>query len=627
MRLTISRFMSAFGAVVVLGCIAIAGSASLSLQQLRIGGAAYGTIVAGKDLIADVLPPPLYVIEAFLDANLLAEDPSRLDSSRKRFAHLRSEFNDRKTYWDGQDLPTDLKKKLETSVVRAEKFWRILDSQFLPAVIQGDIAIIRTVRGELAKAYAEHRAAVDATVIDANAFLTKAEADASRANSIWQTAFLATAGVVLLIVISGILAIRRAIVRPLSGMTRYMVALAGGDYEEEVPYSNRQDEVGEMAQSVAIFREGVLERRDIRLREEEARHESEAARLRREAVEREADMKRQAVVEALAKGLDHIARGDLGFRLKDPLAPEYEKLRSDFNLAINELATTLRAISSATHSVRGGASEISSAADDLSRRTEQQAASLEETSAALNGIVETVRRTSEMAEEARKVVTQARGQADSSGAIVRDAIVSMSAIEQSSRQIGQIIGLIDEIAFQTNLLALNAGVEAARAGEAGRGFAVVAQEVRALAQRSTQAAKEIKTLISTSSTQVQVGADLVRDTGEAFMTIGEQVSHITRLVEAIAVSANDQSVSLREVNAAVGQMDQTTQQNAAMVDETTSASHSLTEKAVDLGRLVGQFRLNESAGHPELISEASDRKAVASGARSLGRRLADAFGG
>jgi methyl-accepting chemotaxis protein len=618
--------MGAYGAVVILGCVAIAGAASVSLQQLRIGGASYATIVAGKDVIADILPPPLYVIEAYLEANLLAEDATRAERARPRFQQLRKEFDERKQYWAENPLPTDLKAKLDVSIARAETFWRVLDDAFLPAIVKRDSAKLATIRGDLSKAYAEHRIAVDAAVKDANAFLAKAESDASTGNTVWQSIFLGTAGIVLLIVIAGILAIRAAIVRPLSGMTRYMAALARGDYEEEVPYAKRQDEVGEMAQSVAVFREGVLERRDTRLREEEARQEGEERRMRREAVEREADAKRQAVVEALATGLDHIARGDLAFRLDDPLAPEYEKLRNDFNQAIHALASTLSSIAAATHAVRSGAGEISTAADDLSRRTEQQAAALEETSAALNGIVDTVRRTSDMAEEARKVVVDARGQADRSGSIVRDAISSMNKIEDSSRQIGQIIGLIDEIAFQTNLLALNAGVEAARAGEAGRGFAVVAQEVRALAQRSTQAAKEIKTLISSSASEVQSGVGLVRDTGEAFMMIGDHVSHITRLVEAIAVSANDQSMSLREVNAAVGQMDQTTQQNAAMVDETTSASHSLTEKAVDLGRMIGQFRLESSSGSASPALASPDRRPVESGARALGRRIASAFG-
>jgi len=200
----------------------------------------------------------------------------------------------------------------------------------------------------------------------------------------------------------------------------------------------------------------------------------------------------------------------------------------------------------------------------------------------------------------------------------------MDTIEHSSRQIGEIITMIDEIAFQTNLLALNAGVEAARAGEAGRGFAIVAQEVRGLAQRSTEAAKAIKGLISTSSAQIESGVGLVRHTGEAFTSIGHHVVRVTELVEAIATSAHDQSVSLREVNVAVGQMDQNTQQNAAMVDETTSASHALTDKAHDLEVLVGKFTLEGMRGSIGLAK--ADATPNNPPVRSFTKRIAAAFG-
>lgn len=378
-----------------------------------------------------------------------------------------------------------------------------------------------------------------------------------------------------------------------------------------------------MAHAVAVFRVSALERQQAREREEAARLASEKERSRLDAMERDADLKRQRVVEALAMGLDHIARGDLAFRLDEPLAAEYEKLRSDFNAAISALSGTLKSISVATESVHSGARDITDAADDLARRTEQQAAALEQTSAALNGIVDAVRKTSEMSEKARAAVTAAKQEADGSGTIVRDAITAMDTIEQSSRQIGEIIGMIDEIAFQTNLLALNAGVEAARAGDAGRGFAIVAQEVRGLAQRSTEATKAIKGLISTSSSQIEQGVGLVRHTGEAFTSIGQRVAAVTQLVEAIATSAHDQAVSLREVNSAVSQMDQSTQQNAAMVDETTSASHSLSEKANDLGRLVAKFTLDgmRSVGLARPDSTPNDPPV-----RSFGQRIAAAFG-
>jgi methyl-accepting chemotaxis protein len=301
------------------------------------------------------------------------------------------------------------------------------------------------------------------------------------------------------------------------------------------------------------------------------------------------------VVQSLATGLERLSQGDLTYRLDAAFAVEYEKLRADFNAAMSQLQETMRVVSGNAGEIRSGTGEISQAADDLSRRTEQQAASLEETAAALDEITATVRKTAEGAAHARGVVSTAKGDAERSGEIVANAVAAMSEIEKSADKISQIIGVIDEIAFQTNLLALNAGVEAARAGEAGRGFAVVASEVRALAQRSAQAAKEIKALISASTTQVASGVNLVGETGEALDRIAAQVAEINGIVAEIAASASEQATGLAEVNTAVNQMDQVTQQNAAMVEQTTAASHALAHQAEELARLIGRFQVEDAA--------------------------------
>jgi len=277
-------------------------------------------------------------------------------------------------------------------------------------------------------------------------------------------------------------------------------------------------------------------------------------------------------------------------------APKAQQLKTDFNAAASRLQDAMKSIASTTGGVSAGADEIAQASDDLSRRTEQQAASLEETAAALDEITATVRKTAAGAKEASQVVAAARGDAQRSGEIVSQAVSAMTQIEGSSQKVGNIIGVIDEIAFQTNLLALNAGVEAARAGEAGRGFAVVAQEVRALAQRSADAAKEIKTLISTSTQQVGAGVNLVGQTGEALQRIVDQVASIDTLVNAIAASANEQSTGLHEVNIAVNQMDQVVQQNAAMVEQATAATHALKGEASELANLVGRFKVADGVG-------------------------------
>jgi len=323
---------------------------------------------------------------------------------------------------------------------------------------------------------------------------------------------------------------------------------------------------------------------------EEARRKAEEAG--REALRQERALVAESIGDALAK----LANQDLTYRLLSDMPDAYRGLQSDFNEAIEKLEGVMRHVSGSASAIHSGTQEIAAAADDLSQRTEQQAASLEETAAALHEITATVEKSAEGATQARKVVAVADEDAKKSAVVVRQAVEAMDAIAKSSQQISQIIGVIDEIAFQTNLLALNAGVEAARAGEAGRGFAVVASEVRALAQRSAQAAKEIKGLISTSTTHVSHGVSLVAETGKSLERIVAQVAEVNGVIADIASGAKEQSIALAEVNTAIGQMDQVTQQNATMVEETTAASHSLSQETEQLAELIGQFQVKSAYG-------------------------------
>ena len=373
-----------------------------------------------------------------------------------------------------------------------------------------------------------------------------------------------------------------------------MSALAGGDYSQDVPYTHRPDELGDMARAVSIFRDGVLERRVLREDQERSRMAMETSREAGEAQRLAADHSRADAMGKLASALSQVAMGNLATRIDAAFPPEFEAIRKDFNATASALDELMQHIGEATSGVEGGASEISQAADDLSRRTEQQAAALEETAAALSELTTTIAGTAQGAQEARQFVSSARAGAERSGGVVEQAVSAMGLIEASSDQIGQIVGVIDEIAFQTNLLALNAGVEAARAGDTGRGFAVVAQEVRALAQRSAQAAKEIKTLIASSSGHVRDGVGLVKEAGAALATIVEQVGRIDSLVGNIAASAQDQATGLSQVNQAVMQMDQMTQQNAAMVEETTAAAHTMRGSTDDLANRLRGFQLSET---------------------------------
>ncbi len=394
-----------------------------------------------------------------------------------------------------------------------------------------------------------------------------------------------------------ILAARQVLIAPLVLITQCLRRLAQGDVGTEIPHNRRSDEIGEMTTALVAFRDAVearqkeLEAADVRDALEVQRHAAEARRAAEDAAQ-------NAVVGNLGDALRQLADGNLSHRIDQQFPEGYERLRIDYNAAVQKLSGVIAASLEGVSMIHGGTAEITEAADDLSRRTEHQAASLEEAAAALDEVTSTVRQTAEGANRVRKVVEQARAAAGNSGAVVGQAVSAMGAIEKSSSQIGQIIGVIDEIAFQTNLLALNAGVEAARAGEAGRGFAVVAQEVRALAQRSADAAKEIKGLIATSAAEVGQGVEYVGKAGEALRAIADEVDQIDALIGEMAASTAEQARSLAEVNTTMNQMDQVTQQNAAMVEQTTAASHALAQEATRLAQRMGELRIDAAqAGH------------------------------
>ena len=452
----------------------------------------------------------------------------------------------------------------------------------------GDRLIAQVKNGQRDSAQAEVRAAGKAVLTSAAVLplrdIREAQVALIEENSALQETAIAGTKVALvlgglvLIGIAILLAVMltRMIARPITRLTTSMADLAAGKNGIAVPDTDRGDEVGDMAKAVLVFRDAAI-----------AQEKAETEKKSGEAAQ-------QQVVAELALALGRLSAGDLTVALSN-FPGDYRRLEEDFNAAVAALREAMGAITLATANIHGGSGEISQASDDLSRRTEQQAASLEETAAAMTQITATVQNSAKGANEANTLVLATQADAQESSKVVGNAVAAMAEIEKSSQEIGKIIEVIEKIAFQTNLLALNASVEAAHAGEAGRAFAVVANEVRALAQRSADAAQEIGTLISNSSKQVDNGVGLVGEAGNALGRIIGSVDEISGLVSQIAMAADQQSSALSQVNSAISDMDKVTQQNAAMVEESNAAARSLSDEASGLANLVGRFNTGAEA--------------------------------
>ncbi|MFC5388852.1 methyl-accepting chemotaxis protein [Brevundimonas bullata] len=621
MQLTIkARLLGCLAALAVgMTAIGVAGWVVSSTAQQRMQSVIADRVAPLQQLkaISDLYAVNIVDAAHKAASGLVTPDTAtqQISDARGRIDSTWSAYQATSMTADEQALANKVKQAMPAADQAVEELARILAA--------GDMAALKTFNDQTLYASIDPISGNIGALVDLQ--IRVAQQDGEAAASAARIGLMIMCAIALMA--AGLLAfatnvVVRQVTAPIMAMTRAMNRLAEGDNAVEIPAVGQRDELGQMAGAVQVFKDNAIAKikADAEVEQAKARAEQE-----RQAASAAAIATEQAlVVRSFGASLERLASGDLTWRLEDEMPPAYEKLKADFNDAMLKLQDAMRVIVGNAGSIHSGSREISVASDDLAKRTEQQAAGLEETAAALDQITATVKRTAEGARETRQVVASAKADAETSGQVVGRAIAAMGAIEESSRQINQIIGVIDEIAFQTNLLALNAGVEAARAGDAGRGFAVVASEVRALAQRSAEAAKEIKVLISASGVQVSEGVDLVGQTGRALERILGEVVQINGLVAEIAASAEEQATGLQQVNIAVNQMDQVTQQNAAMVEESTAASHSLSREADNLTELMAQFRVG--AGKGDAVGGANAGRATRSAPRAGVRLVSSAAG-
>ena len=597
---TIRNGVIAVAAVVLATLIVAAWMVYSVFENNRIGSDAYDQVIESKDLIADILPPPLLPYEAELVMITMRDGAAAdLPAKKARIAKLHADYTDRLNHWIEVGKACGISDAKYTTLMddlkaKGDTFWNDLEKNVVPEVAMGGLNKQAAMAGSMA-----NLVAIEKTIRDSLDYINARSASVEKGSitsSHVGLAMLMCLGAGIAVILFGLIVAANAfVIRGINRLSASLAELVSGKLDGIIPYRMRGDEIGTMARAVAVLQAHEVEARDMRAEQEQAKAHAEAERLRTQAEAIASE--RTLVMQALGGAMEKLARGDLTFRLSDDGVPQaYGRLRDNFNDAVGAFEDVITKLATSTVALNSGTQEITSASDNLNRRTEMQAASLEETAAAVAEITKKLRATASGATQAQTVVSGAKNEAARSGDVVRQAIEAMRSIENSSTQITSIISVIDEIAFQTNLLALNAGVEAARAGDAGRGFAVVAQEVRGLAQRSADAAKQIKTLIASSHSEVQQGVKLVGETGTALESIVKRVLEINDVVGEIARAANEQAETLGHVNSAVDDMDKNTQQNAAMVEQTSTATHQLAGLTRDLAHLVSGFSVRKNTG-------------------------------
>jgi len=617
--MSIERKVNLGGIALLLALLASAIVGASQFAEIRFGGEMHRKNQQASDLIADILPPPEYIIEPYLEATLLMRDPTLLSQRRARLGELEAMYHEREAYWYNSDLKPELKALLfDGTNPPAKAFWNELNERFIPAMGRRDMRTAAASYTALANHYAEHRQAIDRLVEAAIAEQGELQNRSEGEVLFTQALFIGLILVVVGMTIVAIVFMRRTIIRPLAQVISAIRALAAGAPPARVEHASRNDEIGEMARGFVELRDRLVAARTERDRQAELIADAMRKLLKgdtsvaietgsdggalgdvpkvfvelRERLVKSHEMRaaqKRMIIESIGAGLSRLAGGDVTARIAEPLDGAFAELAADFNEAVASLAGFLDEAAEATEQVGARTADIRQTSQSLAVRSEQQARTLAQTVSALAEVTVGVGSTARNAVEARAIAVDTRGEVERSGKVLARTVTAIGDIETAQNEIAKIVSVIDGIAFQTNLLALNAGVEAARAGDAGKGFAVVANEVRALALRCSEAATDIAERIGAASTIVTSGVGLVGETEESLQRITGRIEEICTTIDTIAQASREQADQLGLVDGAMQDMDQTTVQNTALVEETAVSINELASQAAGLRERLSRF--------------------------------------
>jgi len=549
------------------------GLAAVQINDIRMGGPIQTNAQQASDLVADILPPPAYIIEAYLEATLLRQRPGDLLVRKDKLATLRKNFETRNQYWREAAIQPGIRNALTNDAYRpAAAFWAELETQFLPAIAGKDSAAIDQSYTVLTTNYLKHRMFIDTTVTQANANLASLGVEGSRQVTIAIALLVGIAVLVLALTAAAAYLILSKVVGPVSALAAVTTHLAEGG-SAPVPYQGRVDELGDIAKAVEQFRQAAV-----------ARIEADARAAATQAL----------VTTALKSAVGSLAAGDLCQEIETHFPAEYDEVRTDFNAALTGLRALIGGVMRSAEGIRTGSAEIAIASEDLASRTEGNAASLEETSAALFQIDARIKVTSVATGATVLRADQAIATVDGGRETAEEAVQAMGRVSDSAKGIDSVIEGLDKIAFQTRVLAMNAAVEAGRAGDAGRGFAVVADLVSALAMRAEEEAKRARDQLTVTQTEIGTAVEAVRKVDGALLDISTEVAGVHALLGGISTDNAAQSTAISEISAAIGAMDQSTQQNAAMVEETSAAARNLTTEVTALAEQTAMFKVDSA---------------------------------